>query len=199
MKTKATLTVVLAGALVLILNPAVWAGGPIEARQADQRAVIYQGLKSGHITEAEFAELDSEQYQIETYRRRAFADGYLDRDEGRYLRSRMDRAERSIRLARSNAFLAEQVGWRWDDRYNRYRHRDYWRHNYHCGPYRPPRRHYRPPPPRYQPPPRRPWPEPCPPHHRPDHRPPPEIRPYGHIQFGFSQPGFGFGWSIGLR
>ena len=198
MKTKATLTFVLAGALILALHPAARASGFFEARQADQRSEIYQGMKSGRITEAEFQELDEEQYAIETYRRQAFSDGYLDPGEKRYLRNRLDRASANIHFAISNALFLVDVGWSWYPRYDRYRYRDYWYHNYHCGPYRPPHRH-RPPPPRYQPPPRHPWPEPYPPRRHPDRRPPPQIRPYGQIQFGFSQPGFGIGWSIGVR
>ena len=197
MKTKATLISVLTGVLVLALSPAVWAGGAIEARQSEQRAAIYQAMKSGRISEAEFADLDSEQYEIETFRREAFSDGYLDRGERRMLSDRLSRAGRSIRQVRTKGFRGQYADWKWDPRYDRYHYRDYWDHYYRRGPYHchRPRR-----PPHYRRPPRRPRPVPYyPPRRPPHHRRPPQIRPYGYINIGIHQPGFELGWSIGLR
>lgn len=196
MKAKAILVTVLTAAAVIVLAPGIGTAGYLEGQQVRQRATIYEGMNSGRITEAEFEALDEEQYSIETQRREAFSDGYLDRGEKRRLTRSLDRAGEHIRMARSNGSRNRRGHWRWESRYDRYRRHDYWRDHYRYGPYRGsccwdrppqprPRPHYRP----------RPRPRPLP---RYDH--PRNPRPYGggYLHFEIHQPGFGLGWSIGL-
>ncbi len=181
MGKKAISATILAGLLVLFIISAARAENSFQARQAAQRSAIYQGMKSGRITEAEFADLDSEQYGLETFRREAVSDGYLSGKERRRLDRKLDRAEKNIRRARFNDVLRRHGRWSWHPRYDRYGYYDYWRRHYQRGPY---------------------WP-----HHgwrhrpknRPEHRHPPRIRPYGRLDIEYHRPGFGLGWSIHLK
>ncbi len=178
MRTRTILLSAATFIFVLGLSAGVWAGSSFQERQAGQRISIYRGMVDGRITEAEFAALDAEQYRIETYRRQALSDGYLDRREKRRLKRKLDKADRNIRRARTNS-VTLQAGWRWDPRYDRYRYPDYWYYHYRYGPYGI-RYRYRS-------------------KNRPQYRYPPRIRPYGRLHFEYHQPGFGLGWSIGLK
>ena len=163
-------TIIAAGLMTaLLLGAGTRARAGIEDRQTRQRELIYEGMRSGEITEREFFRLDREQYDIETERRRAVADGYLSREEERYLRRRLKRAKVHIREARGNHRPPHQhFRWRWHPRYEDYCYPYYWHRHYDHGyyyrrPYRPRYKYYR----------RKP------PYHRP-----PYHRPGGYIHFG---------------
>jgi hypothetical protein len=157
MRAKAIITALLMAALVLGAGTAARARAGIEDRQTRQRGLIYEGMRSGEITEEEFSRLDREQYGIETQRRRAVSDGYLSREEEGRLHRSLKRARGHIREARRNRRPPHQhFRWRWHPRYDRYHHHYYWRHYYdygyhHWRHYRPRHKHYRRRPPHYRP------------------------------------------------
>ena len=207
---KKTLGTFIPVMLVLFTASAAWAEDSYQARQSRQRAAIYQGMIDGSISEEEFVDLDSEQYDIETGRREAMSDGYIDYDERNRLEWELELAGRNIRLALASGPVRGYAGWGWDPYYDRYGYWDFWFQFYSRGPYwhrHYPERHYRPQrrPPRYRPeyrnPPRNRPEYRHPPRNRPERpRPyPPRIVPYGRFEVGYNGPGFGFGWSINVR
>jgi|GEM_PF-6013568 len=179
MRARTMIAALLMGALVLGTGSAAWARAGVEDRQMKQRGLIFEGLRSGEITEEEFSRLDQEQYGIETQRRRAVSDGHLSQREAQRLHRELNRAQENIQVARRNHHPPRKHDrWRWDPRYDRYRYHDYWDRYYGRGYYR--WDHYRP-------------------RIRPYHRRPPDYGPRGYLHFGIHEPGFGLEWSIGVE
>lgn len=95
MKTPLILTALIAG---LLLAGAAGAATPnIDARQANQRARINQGVASGELTRREAAGLRAQQAHIRRDERRAEADGVVTRAERRQLQRELNHSSRSIR------------------------------------------------------------------------------------------------------
>lgn len=196
--TRKILGTLITVAVLLALVPPAWARDSYQARQARQRAAIYQGMINGSISEEEFLDLDAEQYGIESLRREAMIDGYLSYDERNQLEWELELAGRNIRLACAGGGSGR---WRWDPYYDRYGYFDFWISFFSRGPYwshhgrHRGRGHYRPR--EYRPRPSRPRYRP--PRNRPEHRRPPQIVPYGRFHIGYNGDRFGLGWSINLR
>ena len=73
-----------------------WRTPGIDAQQAQQRARIEQGRRSGQITRGEYERLSAEQNRIATLEARAKADGVVTRGERRVIRAEQQDASRHI-------------------------------------------------------------------------------------------------------
>lgn len=101
MKRILGLTLLL-GALVLATTASA-ATPNIDARQANQRARIHQGVASGELTPREAAALRAQQAHIRREERAAKADGVVTRGERRHLQQDLNRADRSIARQKHDA------------------------------------------------------------------------------------------------
>ncbi len=75
----------------------------VTQRQANQRARIRQGVKSGELTPGEAAKLRSEQRSIRAEKQAAKADGKVTPAERRELRHDQNKASRDIYRLKHNA------------------------------------------------------------------------------------------------
>lgn len=101
MQRTLALTVLLCG---LLLGGAATAATPnIDARQANQRARINQGVASGELTRHEAAKLRTQQAHIRRSERAAKADGVVTRSERRRLQHQLNHADRTIKRQKHDA------------------------------------------------------------------------------------------------
>ena len=89
---RAILTLILAG----ILGAPLYAQGPVNTRQENQKARIRQGVKSGELTRKEARQLVKGQAKIRTVERKAKSDGDITRKEARKLDRSLDKASKRI-------------------------------------------------------------------------------------------------------
>ncbi|TDR48622.1 hypothetical protein DFR29_101242 [Tahibacter aquaticus] len=81
----------------LLLAGAASAATPtIDARQANQRARIHQGVASGELTQREAARLRAQQAHIRHDERVAKSDGVVTRRERARLQNELNQADRTI-------------------------------------------------------------------------------------------------------
>lgn len=92
---------------------------PIKKRLHRQKARIHQGVDNGSLTRHEFKRLIDQQRRIRHKHKRAWSDGYLTRNERRYLHTRLDKASRRIHRLKHNNEWA-----RGHQRYRRHHHSD---------------------------------------------------------------------------
>ena len=88
--------------LVLIMVSASWARDPISHRQKKQSKRISHGIKSGEITDREFARLNRKQRRIGKYKRRARRDDYISHSEKYRLHRMQGRVSRHIYRSKQN-------------------------------------------------------------------------------------------------
>jgi len=74
----------------------LFAQGPIDQRQQNQKARIRQGVKSGELTRNETRRLVKEEARIRTAERKAKADGEITRKEARKLDRKLNKASRDV-------------------------------------------------------------------------------------------------------
>ena len=89
---RVILSLLLSGALCTPL----FAEGPINSRQDNQKARIRQGVKSGELTRNEAKQLIKGQTKIRAVERKAKADGDITRKEARKLDRSLDKASQRI-------------------------------------------------------------------------------------------------------
>lgn len=77
-------------------RPAAGGDRAIEARQAQQRERIREGVRSGRLTASEARELGREQRRIEGLERSFLADGHLSPAELQVLDRQLDQANRNL-------------------------------------------------------------------------------------------------------
>ncbi|WP_257387288.1 hypothetical protein [Tahibacter caeni] len=81
---------------VLLAGTASAATPNVDAREANQRARINQGVASGELTRREAAGLRAQQVHIRRDERAAKADGVVTRGERRHLQHELDHASENI-------------------------------------------------------------------------------------------------------
>ncbi len=90
--------------LLLISGKAYSQNTPaINERQAEQRARIHQGVRSGELNRTETARLRAEQRHIRRSERRAKADGTVTTRERANIHRQQNRASRDIRRQKHDA------------------------------------------------------------------------------------------------
>jgi len=102
MKPRALIIGTMAIVLVVFVGSLCWAEGGIGQRQRQQHKRIAQGMRSGELTNQEFARLSREQYRVQRAKGRARADYRLTRRERRKIYGMQDRASRHIYQAKHN-------------------------------------------------------------------------------------------------
>ena len=102
MRTTSLLQVGVAMGLILVMASASWGEPTVAHRQVRQQKRIAQGLRSGQITDGEFLRLNREQGRIESFRQRAWADGYLSSRERHRLDAIQNKASRHIYRVKQN-------------------------------------------------------------------------------------------------
>ena len=88
--------VALAAMLCGALCTPLFAQGPINTRQENQKARIRQGVKSGELTRNEARQLVKEQAKIRTLEKRAKSDDDITRKEARKLDRSLDKSSQRI-------------------------------------------------------------------------------------------------------
>jgi hypothetical protein len=102
MKSRAFMMLAVLLGLLFLFGNISWADGATGHRQIRQSKRIVHGTKNGQITDREFIRLNREQWRIQRYKKRAWAEGYMNPMERHKLHRMQDRASEHIYRAKHN-------------------------------------------------------------------------------------------------